>query len=88
METITTHKLRLYNDDIHDFLYIVASLIRYCRHEPLQAEQCALIAHDKGYCDIKSGDFLEMFEIKNNLEELDIKTDIVEHESNLYKRQK
>lgn len=88
METNATHKLRMYNDDIHDFLYIVASLMRYCKHESLQAEQCALIAHNKGYCDIKSGDFMDMFEIKTSLEELDIKIEILEHEGNLYKRQK
>lgn len=88
MEANITHKLRMYNDDIHDFLYIVACLMRYCKHESLQAEQCALIAHNNGHCDIKSGDFMEMLEIKNSLEELDIKIDILEYEGNLYKRQK
>ena len=84
MEDVKTHKLVLHNDDDHDFLYVVACLIRYCKHEPLQAEQCAVIAHHKGKCSVKSGDFLEMYEIKNNLEELDLVTEIEEHEGHLY----
>jgi ATP-dependent Clp protease adaptor protein ClpS len=84
MEDAKTHKLVLYNDDIHDFLYVVACLIRYCKHEPLQAEQCAVITHNTGKCSVKSGDFLEMLELKTNLEGLDLKTEIEAYESHLY----
>ena len=84
MEDVKTHKLVLHNDDVHDFLYVVACLMRYCKHEPLQAEQCAIITHEKGKCSVKSGDFLEMFELKNNLEELDLITEIEEYEGHLH----
>jgi ATP-dependent Clp protease adaptor protein ClpS len=84
MEDTKTHKLVLHNDDVHDFLYVVACLMRYCKHEPLQAEQCAIITHEKGKCSVKSGDFLEMFELKNNLEELDLITEIEEYEGHLH----
>ena len=84
MEDTRTHKLVLYNDDNHDFLYVMASLIRYCQHEPLQAEQCALITHNVGKCTVKSGDFLQMFEIKNELESLDLLTEIETHESYMH----
>ena len=84
MEDTKTHKLVLYNDDTHDFLYVVACLIRFCKHEPLQAEQCAVITHNKGKCTVKSGDFLEMFEIKNELENLDLLTEIETYESYMH----
>jgi ATP-dependent Clp protease adaptor protein ClpS len=84
MEDTKTHKLVLYNDDHHDFLYVIACLIRFCKHEPLQAEQCALIADSTGKCSVKSGDFLEMLELKTNFEDLDLKTDIEAYESYMH----
>jgi len=30
-------------------------LVEICGHDPVQAEQCALIAHHKGSCEVKSG---------------------------------
>lgn len=84
MEDTKTHKLVLYNDDSHDFLYVIACLIRYCEHEPLQAEQCALITHNVGKCTVKSGDFLDLFELKSNFEELDLKTEIEAYESYMH----
>jgi ATP-dependent Clp protease adaptor protein ClpS len=84
MEDTKTHKLVLYNDDVHDFLYITACLIKYCEHSPIQAEQCAIIAHNNGKCSVKSGDILEMLELKSSLEELEIKTEIEQYESYMY----
>jgi ATP-dependent Clp protease adaptor protein ClpS len=40
--------LVLYNDDINTFDEV-------CGHDPVQAEQCALIVHFKGSCDVKTG---------------------------------
>jgi ATP-dependent Clp protease adaptor protein ClpS len=84
MDNIRTHKVRMYNDDHNSFLYVMACLIKHCSHEPVQAEQCAMIAERAGHCDIKSGDFIDMFELKNNLESLDIKVDLLDYESHLY----
>jgi ATP-dependent Clp protease adaptor protein ClpS len=52
--------LILYNDDVNTFDFVIDSLIDVCKHEPDQAEQCALITHFKGKCNVKSGDFYEM----------------------------
>jgi ATP-dependent Clp protease adaptor protein ClpS len=84
MEGTNTHKLVLYNDNTHDFLYVIACLIRFCKHEPLQAEQCALLAHTNGKCSVKNGDFIEMLEIKTDLEKLELITEIESHESYMY----
>lgn len=79
-----THKLVLYNDYIHDFGYVIASLIKYCNHEPLQAEQCVVIADNLGKCTIKEGSILDMMEIKTNLERLELITEIENYESYMY----
>jgi ATP-dependent Clp protease adaptor protein ClpS len=54
------NSLILFNDDIHSFDFVIETLIEVCEHEHLQAEQCALIAHYKGRCVVKSGTFSEL----------------------------
>lgn len=49
------YSLVLYNDEINTFDHVIKSLVEICGHDPVQAEQCALIVHLKGSCDIKSG---------------------------------
>lgn len=51
------HKLILWNDDVNTFEHVIQSLIEICKHSPEQAEQCALLVHTKGKCDVKSGGF-------------------------------
>lgn len=65
-EKLSTSTLILHNDDVNTFDYIIQSLIEICDHDPYQANQCALIAHYKGKCEIKRGDY-------NNLKNLMIK---------------
>jgi len=47
--------LLLYNDDVNTFDHVIKSLVEVCGHDPVQAEQCALIVHFKGSCDVKTG---------------------------------
>ena len=47
--------LILYNDDVNTFDFVIETLIEVCKHQPEQAEQCALIAHTKGRCPVKNG---------------------------------
>jgi ATP-dependent Clp protease adaptor protein ClpS len=84
MADTKTHKLVLYNDSIHDFLYVIACLVRYCKHDPVQAEQCAIIVHNVGKCSVKSGGYLDMLELKTDLEGLELVTEIESYESHLY----
>ena len=46
--------LILYNDDHNTFDYVIETLIDVCEHDPMQAENCAMIAHFKGKCPVKS----------------------------------
>jgi ATP-dependent Clp protease adaptor protein ClpS len=78
MEDTKTHKLVLYNDDHNDYLYVIACLIRYCKHEPVQAEQCAVIVDNKGSYDIMSGAFDDIFDIYNQLSDLELNVEIGE----------
>lgn len=47
--------LILYNDDHNTFDFVIETLIDVCEHDPMQAENCAMIAHFKGKCPVKSG---------------------------------
>jgi ATP-dependent Clp protease adaptor protein ClpS len=47
--------LILYNDDINTFEHVIKSLVEVCGHDSVQAEQCALIVHFKGSCEVKNG---------------------------------
>ena len=49
--------LIVYNDDFNTFDHVIDSLIKICDHHPLQAEQCALIVHNNGKCQVKRGDY-------------------------------
>ena len=51
--------LVLYNDDINTFDHVIKSLVEVCGHDSVQAEQCALIVHFKGNCEVKTG-FVEI----------------------------
>jgi ATP-dependent Clp protease adaptor protein ClpS len=50
----------LYNDDVNTFDFVIESLIRYCDHDPIQAEQCTFLVHYTGKCAVKKGSFKDL----------------------------
>lgn len=61
LEELTTVKsLILFNDDVNTFDWVIESLVHVCKHTWEQAEQCSLIVHYKGKCDVKSGSYEEL----------------------------
>jgi ATP-dependent Clp protease adaptor protein ClpS len=54
---VETRKIVLYNDEVNTFDFVIESLISVCGHEPVQAEQCTLLVHYKGKCEVKNGEF-------------------------------
>jgi ATP-dependent Clp protease adaptor protein ClpS len=52
--------LVLFNDEVNSFEFVISSLVEVCKHEFIQAEQCAMIAHLKGKCFIKNGTYPEI----------------------------
>jgi ATP-dependent Clp protease adaptor protein ClpS len=59
--------LVLHNDDINTFDYVMEILIEICDHSTTQAEQCATITHYKGKCEVRSGSFTAMKELRYQL---------------------
>ncbi len=54
-ESLTERYLILHNDEVHTFEYVIDSLVEVCDHHREQAEQCAMITHFKGKCDVQKG---------------------------------
>jgi len=61
------NELILFNDDVNSFDFVIESLVEVCDHDMTQAEQCAIIAHFKGKCGIKSGTLTELTPMNNEL---------------------
>ena len=47
--------LILYNDEVNSFDHVIDCLMKYCKHTAEQAEQCSLIVHYRGKCNVKNG---------------------------------
>jgi len=45
--------LYIHNDNVHSMNDIIVNLMVVCDLDEVQAEQCALIAHNKGKCEVK-----------------------------------
>lgn len=54
------NEIILFNDDVNTFDHVIETLIKVCKHEPLQAEQCAILVHYKGKCSVKNGSIEEL----------------------------
>ena len=50
----------LFNDDVNTFDFVIDTLIEICKHEVLQAEQCTMLVHYAGKCQVKKGSFAEL----------------------------
>lgn len=57
---VDTKSLLLYNDDVNTFDFVIDSLIQVCGHERIQAEQCTVLVHYKGKCEVKTGEFAKL----------------------------
>lgn len=61
------YSLILQNDDVHDFVYVIDSLIEICDHDLVQAEQCTYLVHYRGECEVKTGKYEQLKEMYNLL---------------------
>ncbi len=60
-------KLYLINDSYNTFDHVINCLVAICGHNSLQAEQCALITHYNGKCEIAIGDTLDLIPLQEDL---------------------
>lgn len=75
-ETGTQSVIVLYNDDINTFDWVIHCLIKYCKHQPEQAEQCAWLVHNNGKCVVKKGAFDELNVICKSLLECGLSAEV------------
>lgn len=69
-ETGSFFVLVLFNDDHNTFDHVIQCLVDVCSHDDIQANQCAMIAHFNGKCDVKkSSSFDELKRMKTTLVE-------------------
>ena len=45
---VADKQIVVYNDDFNTFDFVIESLIKVCKHDPIQAEQCTFLIHYKG----------------------------------------
>ena len=64
---INNKSLFLINDDFNSFDYVVDCLTAICDHEIIQAEQCALLTHYKGSCEIAIGENADLELLREDL---------------------
>ncbi len=66
-EVKNTNDLIIYNDDVNTFDHVIDSLVKVCKHELIQAEQCTWIIHYNGKCAVKNDSFSKLKPMKEAL---------------------
>lgn len=61
--------LVIYNDDVNTFDHVIESLVKVCKHEVIQAEQCTWIIHYNGKCAVKEGEMDSLLPMRRALSE-------------------
>ena len=49
--------LVVFNDDFNTFDHVINTLIKVCKHDQTQAEQCTWLIHFRGKCKVKEGTY-------------------------------
>ncbi len=52
-----SYSLIVWNDEVNSFDWVIETLMEVCGHDLEQAEQCAMIIHNKGKYAVKNGDY-------------------------------
>ena len=67
-----------HNDNFNTFEFVIECLMRYCGHEPEQAEQCTYLIHFKGKSNVKRGDKSKMKKVYDKLKSCGLTTTMEE----------
>ena len=59
-DTEQGYNLIVYNDEVNTFEHVIDTLIKVCKHNSIQAEQCTLLIHNTGKCKVKNGELDEL----------------------------
>lgn len=74
---LENHSIILFNDDVNTFDHVINSLVKYCKHSTIQAEQCAHIVHYNGKCLVKTGNINKLKPICSALLDKGLSAEIV-----------
>ena len=77
IDLVDQRDLIVYNDDFNTFDHVIDTLIKVCKHELHQAEQCTHLIHFKGKCAVKKGSFEELKPMRTGITDAGIKANIV-----------
>ena len=81
LQSTRRYNLIVWNDDVNTFQWVIQTLIEVCKHEQEQAEQCAMIIHFKGKCDVKTGEYDVLKSMKDEIIERGINATLESHSS-------
>ena len=65
--------LVVFNDDHNTFDHVIDTLIKICKHDPMQAEQCTMLIHYRGKCSVKEGGYHFLRPMREGISEAGIK---------------
>lgn len=69
--------LMVYNDEVNTFDHVINTLVKVCKHDTHQAEQCTFLIHFKGKCAVKKGMYEELKPMREGITSAGIKAAIV-----------
>ena len=78
-ETANQNEIVLFNDDVNTFDHVINSLVKYCKHSAVQAEQCAHIVHYNGKCQVKKGNISKLKPICSALLDKGLSAEIIKY---------
>tara|TARA_R110000868_G_scaffold133948_1_gene345750 strand:- start:497 stop:766 length:270 start_codon:yes stop_codon:yes gene_type:complete len=69
-------ELILHNDDYNTFDHVIDCLVAVCKHDVIQAEQCAYLVHHVGKCTVKKGPADAILKMYKELKYLNLTVEI------------
>lgn len=76
IEDLIGSSIIVFNDDVNSFEWVIDCFVKYLGHSTQQAEQCAMIIHQKGRCSVKNGTKEELEPIKVALTDAGLSAEI------------
>lgn len=76
VEDLLESKLVVFNDDVNSFEWVMECFVKYLNHSSEQAEQLALIIHEKGQCSVKNGTSEDLLPFKVALTDAGLSAEI------------
>jgi ATP-dependent Clp protease adaptor protein ClpS len=69
-------RLVVHNDNHNTFEWVIKTFIEVLNHNFYQAEQCAMLIHNRGKCAVKNGDYDTLKPLKDAIIERGLKVTI------------